>query len=203
MRVNTAALKAAKAPTKGRPFLGRADAPVTLVEFTDYQCPYFSRFYKNTLPALKRDYIDTGKVRLVLKDLPLSFHAHARKAAQAAHCAGEQNAFWPMHDKLFENNRALEAGKLPGYATALGLDGTSFTACLASDRHMTAIDADAGQARATGITGTPSFIVGKSTDDVIDGLGIRGAQPFAVFKANIDKLLAQAGANADTGTKTQ
>jgi protein-disulfide isomerase len=181
----------AKVSTVGRPTIGDPKAPVTLVEFTDYQCPYCSRFFRNTLPSIKRDFIDTGKVRLVVKDLPLSFHANARKAAQAAHCAGEQDAFWPMHDKLFENNRRLEAQQLPGYAAALKLDVDAFTGCLASKRHLAAISSDSAHARTAGITGTPSFIVGASTKDVIDGVGIRGAQPYTVFKAQIEKLLAK------------
>src|SRR2546425_3089506 len=89
------------------PSLGRADAPVTLVEFSDFQCPFCGRFFATTLPALKKDYIDTGKLRYVFRDFPLDqLHPHARMAAAAAHCAGEQGKYWDMHDVLFQNQRA-------------------------------------------------------------------------------------------------
>ena len=90
------------------PALGRPDAPVTLVEFSDYQCPFCGRFFSATLSTLKRDYIDTGKVRYVFRDYPLAqIHPQARKAAEAAHCAGDQGKYWEMHDRLFRNQKAL------------------------------------------------------------------------------------------------
>ena len=92
----------AKVETKDSPSLGDPEAPITLVEFTDYQCPFCRRFYTNTLSKIKAQYIDTGKVRLVLRDLPLAFHSKARPAAKATHCAGEQGKYWEMHDALFE-----------------------------------------------------------------------------------------------------
>ena len=177
--------------TKARPALGDKNAPVTLVEFTDYQCPFCARFMRDTYPQLKEDYIDTGKVRLVVKDLPLAMHANARKAAQAAHCAGEQDAFWPMHEKLFEHSQQLEAGRLPGYAAEIGLDAGDFAACLASDRHLADIDGDSSEAARNGITGTPTFVLAAGTGDRVRGEKIRGAQPFASFKTQIDALLAK------------
>jgi protein-disulfide isomerase len=179
----------AKVSSKGRPLLGDPDAPLTLVEFTDYQCPFCNRFFKTTFPALKKAYIDTGKVRFVVKDLPLPIHKNARKAAQAAHCAGDQGRFWAMHDTLYENAAELEETALLGYAEALSLDLPAFRGCLASDRHFAAIDGDAAEAAAAGIRGTPGFVLGLTTDDFIDGVHIRGAQPFAAFDKQIKALL--------------
>ena len=192
-RTQPAAPQVASVSIKDRPFEGREDAPLTLVEFTDYQCPYCQRFVHNTYPQVKEMYIDTGKLRLVVKDLPLAMHPNARKAAQAAHCAREQEAFWPMHYKLFENSRRLGEELLPEYAAAIGLDETDFEKCLSSNRHLADIDADSREARQVGITGTPAFILGKSDGDTVKGVKINGAQPFANFQSRIDGLLAKQG----------
>jgi len=176
---------------KDRPALGDPEAPLTLVEFTDYQCPFCNRFFKTAFPELKKTYIDSGKLRLVIKDLPLAFHANARGAAQAAHCAGEQGRFWPLHDKLYENAARLQAANLPGYGEQAGLEIAAFRDCLASERHLEAIDGDAAEAGRVGITGTPSFVLGHTTADAIAGEKIVGAKPFAAFEARIEALLAE------------
>ncbi len=106
---------------------GRADAPLTLVEFTDYQCPYCRRFEAQTWPLLKRDYLDTGKLRFIVRDLPLEFHAAALPAAEAAHCAAEQGKFWPMHAVLLASGTQLTAEALRQQARALGLDVERFS----------------------------------------------------------------------------
>ncbi len=181
----------ASVSSRGRPSLGDPDAPITLVKFTDYQCPYCKRFYRNTFPALKEAYVDTGKLRFVVRDLPLAFHANARKAAQAAHCAGDQGRFWAMHDLLYENATNLQEAALPGYAEQLSLDVPDFLDCLDSDRHLAAIDSDAAEANKSGIRGTPGFVLGPSSDDVIEGPHIRGAQPLATFENHIRALLRE------------
>lgn len=173
----------------GDPALGAPDAPVTVVEFTDYQCPYCLRFVQNTFTRLEADYIDTGKVRWVVRDMPLGFHAHARKAAQAAHCAGEQDRFWEMRTVLFTNAKQLEAERLPRYAQIIGLDQDAFDACLSSDRHLAQIDADIRDASEAKITGTPTFVVGRADGDRVQGRRIIGARDYQVFAAEIDKLL--------------
>ena len=99
-----------------REILGNPNAPITIVEFTDYQCPYCKCFTDNTLPALKAEFIDTGRVKLLIKDLAISGHKHARKAAQASRCAGEQGHYWSMHDLLFANSKNLAADNLVQYA---------------------------------------------------------------------------------------
>jgi len=191
------AAKPAQRPTTAtvgiaeRPAMGAPDAPVTLVELTDYQCPYCVRFTQTTFAQLKEAYVDTGKLRIVVKDTPLAMHANARKAAQASHCAGEQDAYWPMHMALFDNAKQLDEASLPDYAAGLKLDMDAFTACLGSDRHLQAISADVLEARKAGISGTPSFVLGASNGDTVEGNIIQGAQPFDEFKRQIDALLAE------------
>ena len=181
----------ARVSIKGKPTMGAADAPVTVVEFADYQCPFCLRFTKTTFPVLKQKYIDTGKVRWVALNLPLPFHKDARKAAQAAHCAGEQDKFWEMRDVLFKNPLKLNAEQLPAHAEALSLDMAAFTACLQSDRHLAEIDQDAKDANAVRLTGTPSFIIGQTANEAISGQVIIGAQHMNVFDAAISKALKQ------------
>lgn len=177
--------------TAGRPALGRADAPVTVVEFSDFQCPYCRRHVNVTLPELKKDYVATGKVRYVFRDLPIdSIHPHARKAAEAAHCAGEQGRYWEMHDVLFQQQRQLAAGYLKTHAAALGLDRVAFDACLDEGKQAKAIRDDEVAARSIGVTATPTFFIGRTRPDgTIDGVRIVGAQPIAAFRKAIDALL--------------
>ena len=183
---------------KGKYTLGAADAPVTVVEFADYQCPYCLRFAKTTFPLLKQKYIDTGKVRWVALNLPLPFHKDARKAAQAAHCAGEQDKLWEMRDILFKNPQRLSAENLPAHAETLSLDMDAFNACLQSNRHLAEIDQDAKDANAVRLTGTPSFIIGKSSGDRITGQVVIGAQPINAFDNAISKALQQQTAEKQT-----
>jgi protein-disulfide isomerase len=183
---------------KGKHTLGAEDAPVTVVEFADYQCPFCLRFAKTTFPLLKQKYIDTGKVRWVALNLPLPFHKDARKAAQAAHCAGEQGKLWEMRDVLFKNPQKLNVENLPAHAETLSLDMDAFNACLQSDRHLAEIDQDAKDANAVRLTGTPSFIIGKNSGDEVTGQVVIGAQPMNVFDAAINKALQQKTAEQET-----
>ncbi|MBT8122163.1 MAG: DsbA family protein [Gammaproteobacteria bacterium] len=176
---------------KDKQTMGADDAPVTVVEFTDYQCPFCLRFTNTTFPHLKKKYIDTGKVRWVGMNLPLAFHKDARKAAQAAHCAGEQEKFWEMRQVLFANPRKLGQEHLPAHAESLSLEMDAFNKCLASERHLAQIDQEAKDANAVRLTGTPSFIVGKTGGDKITGQVVIGAQPLNVFDAAIGKLLGE------------
>lgn len=181
----------AKVSIKGKHAMGAADAPVTVVEFADYQCPFCLRFTKTTFPTLKQKYIDTGKVRWVALNLPLPFHKDARKAAQAAHCAGEQDKFWEMREVLFRNPQKLNAEQLPAHAEGLSLDMAAFNSCLQSDRHLAEIDQDAKDAKSVRLTGTPSFIIGKTARDEITGQVVIGAQPLNAFDNAISKALEQ------------
>lgn len=171
--------------------LGSQDAPVTLVEFTDYQCPFCSRFHTDTYPQLKKDFIDTGKVRFISRDLPISIHKQAFPAARAARCAGEQDKFWEMRHVLSSNPKNLSEAEIGQYARDLGLASAQFQACQESNKYDTDIHRDEADARSIGISGTPAFLLGRSAHgDQFEGLHISGAQPYAVFAAKINRLLA-------------
>jgi protein-disulfide isomerase len=174
------------------PSLGKPDAPVTIIEFSDYQCPFCQRFASSTLPELRRDYVDTGKVRYIFRDFPLdNIHPDARKAAEAAHCAGDQGKYWEMHDALFKNTRALKVDSLKAHARAMGLNEGEFDACLDQGKYASVVNEHFSAGSGLGVTGTPSFFIGKTTaDGTIEGLNLRGAQPTASFRRVIDQLLA-------------
>lgn len=162
---------------------GDADAPVTIVEFSDFQCPYCGRYVKDTYPQIKEKYIDTGKVKYVFRDFPLGFHQNARPAAIAAECVREQggdSAFWEYHDTLFANQEALSADDLKGYASDMGYNIDS---CLDSEKYGDEVDADMAEGASYGVSGTPAFF--------INGKKLVGAQPFAQFEAAIEAELNQ------------
>ena len=172
------------------PSLGRADAPVTIVEFSDYQCPFCKRFYATTLPALKKEYIDAGKVRYVFRDFPLVLHDHARSAAIAAHCAARQNTYWKMHDALFLQQARLGADLYKELAAGFRLDAPAFAACLNDPAAAAEVDRDLAYGQSVGVRGTPSFFVGRiEKGQVVDAKAISGAKPFTVFAQAIDSLL--------------
>ena len=175
------------------PMLGRADAPVTLVEFSDYQCPFCQRFFATTLSAIRKQYVDTGKVRYVFRDFPLDqLHPQARMAAEAVHCAGEHGKYWEMHDLLFQNQKALALPQLAGYALTVGLDGVTFEECLSSGKYAARVDRGLADGAAVGVQGTPTFVVGKTKPgDVVEGTPIRGAQPLETFRRIIDQWLTE------------
>jgi protein-disulfide isomerase len=176
----------------GAPAIGRADAPVTIVEFSDYQCPFCRRHVATTLPALKDEYIDAGKVRYVFRDMPIAaIHRDARKAAEAARCAGDQGRYWEMHDRLFASPGQLSVPELKGHAKQLALKVVEFDQCLDGGRHTDAVLADEGAARMVGATATPTFFIGRTRPDgTIEGARIVGAQPLSAFRKAIDELLA-------------
>jgi protein-disulfide isomerase len=177
-------------PTVGGQAFGRADAPLTLVEFTDFQCPFCRRFHDRTWPEIKKNYVDSGKLRYLVLDLPLPFHAGARPAALGARCAAEQGKYWPMHDRLFAvEEDQLTAAHIRELALSLGVDATRYDACLAAAQTGAQIDASSKAANAIGLTGTPSFVLGRDTGDAVDGVAIVGAQPYEVFAARIDSAL--------------
>jgi protein-disulfide isomerase len=174
------------------PVLGRADAPVTIVEFSDYQCPFCQRFHATAFPVLKKEYVDTGRVRYVFRDFPLDqLHPQARKAAEAAHCAGEQGKYWEMHEVLFRNYRALAPAQLAGHARAAGIDAARFSECLASGRFAVRVAQGVADGSAIGVQGTPTFVVGRTTGDFVQGTPIRGAQPLETFRRIIDQALVE------------
>jgi protein-disulfide isomerase len=181
----------------GRPFRGNENARLVIVEFSDYQCPYCGLFFREALPQLEREYIQSGKIKYVFSNLPLDdIHPLAFKASQAAECAREQDKFWELHDWMFANQKKLGQVEVAAQAKTLGLDMTKFNQCLAGDKAAALVRANAEEAESLGIDGTPSFVLGlidaKNPGDTnIKIVGIlSGAQPFSVFKTAIEKALA-------------
>lgn len=172
-----------RAPLEGNP-----DAPVLLVEFTDYQCPFCKQFYDETLPQIRQTYIDTGKARLVFVDYPLPFHPQAPAAAHAAWCADDQGQYWKMHDKLFTeesrwaDNEEAEA-VLITFAGELGLDKDTFKTCIEEKPHAEDVQAGLTEGQRLGVSGTPTFFV--------NGHRLVGAQPFAAFRDLIEQELSK------------
>lgn len=168
------------------PVLGVAAAPVTIVEFLDYQCPYCQGFAKDTFPLLKANYVDTGKVRYVARDFPLAKHGRARPAAIAAACAGEQGRYWEMREALLADAGRLDEADILRHAGRLGLERDRFDACRLEPRHQARLDADVAAAQALGVSGTPSFLVGASRGEVAQGRILQGDESYADF----EKVLA-------------
>lgn len=176
------------------PVLGSPDAPITIIEFSDFECPFCSRFHRDTLPAIQQEYIETGVVKLVYRDFPIDrIHPNARVAHVAAECADEQGMFWPYHDVLFDRqgewsglNPAMMRERVSAYASALQLDVASFEACLESPVIGAEIDADKQAGSSYGVTGTPAFFVGNDASGYEQ---ISGAKPFGSFAAAIESVL--------------
>jgi protein-disulfide isomerase len=157
--------------------MGSAEAKVTIVEFSDFECPFCREFYATTFPALKSKYIDTGRLRFSYRNLPLPFHSNARSAAEAAECAGAQGKFWQMHDKLFENQGSLGEGKYRSLAGDIGLDMTEFNECMESRVMAQKVDKDIADARALNVTSVPTFYIGTKAYE--------GAAPLSEFEKAI------------------
>ena len=188
-----ASVDVSRLPSRGDPA-----APLVLVEYSDYQCPFCARHVRETAPLIDREYVRTGKLRTVFADLPLErSHPLALRAAEAAACAGEQKRFWEMHDRLFASQDRLEPWG--AHAEALSLDGPAFDECLASGRHATGIRRGVTEAARLSIATTPYFLIGRSERG---GTSVRvvatlaGARPFAAFKEMLDGLLAEAAPRA-------
>jgi protein-disulfide isomerase len=170
--------------------LGDPRAPLTVVEFSDYGCPFCRRYVSSAYPQLKAAYIDTGKVYYVFKDLPIvQVHPQAALAAEAARCAGEQSKYWPMHAALFaapsewDTTAAAAAPAFAGYARQIGLNPAAFDVCMADRRYQATVTANMAQAQHLGLTGTPSFI--------INGKLLAGEYPYAVFQTAFDRELKE------------
>lgn len=165
--------------------LGSADASLTIVEFTDYECQFCRQFETTTFAELRKKYVDTGKVRFVIRDFPLSIHPSAMRAAEAVRCAGDQGKFWPMHDTLFSGPPALEPNQLTQHAQDLKLDADQFRTCLESGKHKSEVQNDMQAASALQIMGTPSFLVGKTVNEELSGDILVGAQPISAFESRL------------------
>ncbi len=180
------------------PILGDKNAPVTIIEFSDYECPFCKRHFDQTLPQLVKEYIDTGKVNLVFRDLPLSFHdPMATTEAIAANCAKEQgddSTYFKYHDEIFKrtksNGNGLTKDDLYKISDDLKLNTQKLKVCLDDPKQKEEVQKDLTDANSVGASGTPAFFVGRSTSDgTIEAVLTSGAQPFSVFKTIIDELL--------------
>jgi protein-disulfide isomerase len=178
---------------QGAPALGQVTARVTIVEFSDYQCPFCRRHSSQVLPEIVKEYVKPGKVRYVFRDFPIaSLHPQAHRLHEAAHCAGEQGRYWPMHDRLFADSQRTDVKDLLAHARALGLDHGPFERCVADGAHAAAVRQGVADGEKARVRGTPTFFVGLTE---ADGGPIRphrlvvGAQPYAVFKQAIEGLL--------------
>ncbi len=177
-----------KVSVKGAYALGKADAPVTMVEFTDYECPFCRAFHNASFDQIKKKYIDTGKVRYVSRDYPLPFHPRALPAAKVARCAGDQGKFWEMRHALITN--ALDTETMVKLAGDLKLDQKKLQACIADERVSRALESDIADAENTAaVSGTPTFVIGRTGGDSVQGEKIVGAQPLPQFEARIQALL--------------
>lgn len=176
------------------PFLGSPDAPVVVVEFSDFQCPFCRKLFREVLPQIEEKYIQTGKVRFVYRDFPLtSIHEMAQKYAESAQCANEQGKFWQMHDKIFTEQEKHGGGTvfdytvtdLKSWAREVGLNGIQFDQCLDSGKYSAEVEKDFADGQAAGVQGTPATF--------INGRLVAGAVPFAQFETVIEEELKKAG----------
>lgn len=175
-------------------FKGDKDAKLTLIEFSDYQCPFCARHAGQTVPQIEKDYIQTGKVKYVMRDFPIeSIHPQAFKGHEASHCAGEQGRYWEMNGRLFANQKAMSPKDLSDHAQALVLDMPKFQQCLDSGKYAGKIRQDLLEGQKAGVQGTPTFFLGytEPNDSKVKVVRvIRGAQPYAAFKEAIESLLS-------------
>lgn len=182
--------------TDGAATLGRQEAPVTIVEFTDYQCPFCARHATQTFPQIKHNYIDRGLVRYVVRDLPLmTIHPYAVRGARAARCAGAQSpaAYWAYHDALFAEQAKLADSSFTDIAAQIGLDRTRFGPCFSTEKYLSDVRHDADVAQKLGLNSTPQFIIGRAVAvDSIHGMVLSGALPYSAFEATIDAALKSA-----------
>ena len=166
--------------------IGDPNAPVKIIEYSDYQCPYCKKFQDETEQQLFDAYVRTGKVYFEYHSLGNFIGAESGRAVEAAYCAGDQQKFWPMHDIIFSNQGSENSGKFSDerlivFASQIGLDSGKFSDCFTSGKYASKIEQDVVEAKASGVRATPSF--------VINGTLMEGAQPFSAFQAQIDPLL--------------
>ena len=176
------------------PIIGNSNAPITIIEFSDFQCPFCAKFHIQTLPKIMDEYIKEGKVKLVFRDFPIqSIHSNALLASVAAECANEQGKFKEMHDKLFENQNEWSSKDTDNliilfnqYSLEMGIEKEKFDSCLKNEKYIKEIQKDLDDGRAYGVSGTPGFFIGN---DEIGFIELKGAHPFENFKNVIDTQL--------------
>ena len=191
-RAAAASVPAEPISVAGAPSKGRREAPVVIVLFSEFQCPYCGQFSRETLPLLITDYIDTGRASLVFKHLPIPSHRDARGAAVAAACADSQGQFWPLHDAFFANPGSLDSAAIAQQAESVGLDRNAFSRCTTTDsaQAVRVVDANIREAAQLKVTGTPTFFFGHwQADGTVKAVQrMSGAQPYVRFKEILDGL---------------
>lgn len=169
--------------------LGRADAPLTMVEFTDLQCPFCRQYATTTFEEIRKNWIETGKLRYFTKDFPLDIHPQALPAARASRCAGEQGKFWELRLALLRSGDRLTGDFIKSAGADLQLDMKAFDACTGSSKHDAGIQAELSEALAVGLSGTPTFIIGLSQGSGVEGSVLVGALPYSAFDARLKEAL--------------
>ena len=173
--------------------IGKADAPLTMIEYTDLQCPFCRQYHITAYEQIKKDWIDTGKLRYLVRDLPIeSIHPQAMPAARATRCAGEQGKLWEMRHAILLNNGRLTNDAFGPFAQDLKLNMAAFNKCYADGSKFQAeISKDMAEAATVGISATPSFVIGKTSAGQMDGVRFIGAQPYSAFDAKLKELAAK------------
>jgi protein-disulfide isomerase len=193
-QVEQPSIKLIDASVDDDPVKGEQNAPITIIEFSDFQCPFCARFHEQTLPLILEQYVKTGKVKFVYRDFPIqTSHPNAMPAAAASECAHEQDKYWEYHDELFKNQGIWNNMEITSaitvfkeYATKLELNQEQFDSCLDSGKYIEEINKDLKDGQNYGITGTPGFFIGNEQDGFIQ---LTGARPFEAFKSAIDSQL--------------
>jgi len=176
---------------KDSPFIGENSAQIAIIEFSDYQCPYCRRHYKQTMPQIAKNYVETGKVKYVMKQFPLDFHAKARGASVAALCVEKlkPGRYFKAHESIFDGETALSESGYLALADSLDISQTQYKSCLGDPKMSQIVDRDMTQGQSVGVSGTPAFLVGKIEDGkLVDGQLITGARPFSSFSSVLDRL---------------
>ncbi|MGZ4961365.1 MAG: DsbA family protein [Limisphaerales bacterium] len=185
----------------GEPFRGKARARVAILQYSDFDCAFCADYATKILPKITATYVDTGKVKLFFRDLPLPEHPHALFKAKVARCAGEQAKFWEMHDYLFAHQKPMTEADIPNLAQAIGLDVNKFAACIGGNKYDLAIQRSVASAERLHIDGTPAFLIGTLSGD---GAFLKasqvtlGAQSYEFFQTKLDELLSANGPKAAT-----
>ncbi len=187
--------KAVVALRSNERYIGSATAPLTMIEYSDFQCPYCAMFRTETFPGIKAKYIDSGQLRFVHRDLPLPSHRQAMMAAKAAACAGDQGLYWELADVMFSRPSCLECQGVTELSKTVPLNRQRFEACVSSNLHQAKIDQDIARAEQLNFRGTPSFVVGRTTPTGVQGVAIVGALPFKEFAAKIDQIIGKTTAS--------
>ena len=175
----------------GAQVLGNTQAPLTMVEFSDYECTFCQQYHATAFVELKRDFIDTGKLRYVVRDFPLPTHRNSARAARAAHCAADQGRFWEMRSALLRGE-PLDLQTILETAEKLELDGARLRACIESGQFDAAIRKGIAEANAAGVNSTPTFVIGTSRGGGVEGTRFAGSLPYAEYAARIKALLPAA-----------